>query len=212
MLQWTRRLVHELRLRSAEMGVRLADVKDHPALTGVLARAFDDDPIQRWAFPGARLRTRYGGEFFRWSLWRCANQRVSWTTDDLAGAALWMLPDRWQVTVPEMARLARRAGIGVAWRGPLVIWGLTTVERRHPKDRHLYLAVLGVDPARQGTGIGSALLAPGLELCDSDGLPAYLETGKERNLAFYSRHGFHATGRFSLPAGPPVWLMRREPH
>jgi ribosomal protein S18 acetylase RimI-like enzyme len=191
--------------------VRLAEVEDHRALTRVLARAFDDDPIQRWVFPGARTRARYGGEFFRWSLWRCASHRVSWTTDDLAGAALWMLPDRWQVTVPQMARLARRAGLGVAWRGPLVIWGLTTVERRHPGDRHLYLAVLGVDPVRQGAGIGSALLAPGLELCDSDGLPAYLETGKERNLAFYSRHGFQVTGRFSLPGGPPVWLMRREP-
>jgi GNAT superfamily N-acetyltransferase len=91
------------------------------------------------------------------------------------------------------------------------MWGLTRVERLHPTDRHLYLAVLGVDPPRQGTGLGSALLAPGLELCDRDGLPAYLETGNERNLAFYSRAGFQVTERLTLPVGPPVWLMRREP-
>jgi ribosomal protein S18 acetylase RimI-like enzyme len=193
------------------MGVRVADVEDHAVLTAILARAFDDDPIQRWVFPSARARNHYGGEFFRWSLWRCAHQHVSWTTDDLAGAALWMLPDEWQVTASQLVRLVRWAGRGVRWRGPLVMWGLTTVERHHPEDRHLYLTVLGVDPARQGSGIGSALLAPGLELCDRDGLPAYLETGKERNLAFYSRHGFRVTGRLRLPAGPPVWLMRREP-
>jgi predicted N-acetyltransferase YhbS len=91
------------------------------------------------------------------------------------------------------------------------MWGLTKVERRHPDDRHLYLSVLGVEPSRQGGGIGSQLLAPGLELCDRDGVAAYLETGKERNIAFYSRHGFEVTGQLKLPAGPPVWFMRREP-
>jgi ribosomal protein S18 acetylase RimI-like enzyme len=193
------------------MGVRLAGVGDHAALTQVLARAFDDDPVQRWVFPGARVRARYGSEFFRWSLWRCADQQVTWTTDDLAGAALWTLPGRWQVTGSQLARLVQWAGLGVRWRGPLVMWGLTTIERRHPPGSHLYLAVLGVDPVRQGTGIGSALLAPGLELCDRDGLAAYLETSKERNIAFYSRHGFKVTERLRLPAGPPVWLMHREP-
>jgi len=96
-------------------------------------------------------------------------------------------------------------------RGPLVCWGLATVERHHPHDRHLYLAVLGVDPGAQGSGVGSSLLAPGLELCDREGLAAYLETGKERNLAFYGRHGFEVTGQLTLPRGPTVWLMRREP-
>jgi ribosomal protein S18 acetylase RimI-like enzyme len=191
--------------------IRPAVAEDHAALTAVLARAFDDDPVQRWVFPAARIRSRYGGAFFRWSLWRCAEHQVSWTTDDLAGAALWMLPHRWQLTVRQLVYLMRLTGLGVRWRVPLVMWGLTGVERRHPDDRHLYLALLGVDPARQGGGVGSALLAPGLELCDREGLPAYLETGKERNLAFYSRHGFRVIGLVSLPAGPPVWLMRREP-
>jgi GNAT superfamily N-acetyltransferase len=71
--------------------------------------------------------------------------------------------------------------------------------------------VLGVDPVPQGAGLGSRLLAPGLELCDRERLPAYLETGKERNLRFYSRRGFRVTDRLRLPAGPPVWRMRREP-
>ena len=177
----------------------------------MLARAFDDDPVQLWAYPRPRARERYGGAFFRWELWRHADQGVTWTTSDLAGAAIWALPDRWQATAPQVARLIRWTARGSGLRGPLVMWGLSRVEHRHPRDRHLYLAVLGVDTDRQGAGIGSALLQPGLGLCDGEGLSAYLETAKERNLSFYGRHGFEVIGEMTLPKGPPVWLMRREP-
>ena len=66
----------------------------------------------------------------------------------------------------------------------------------------------GESPA---TSAGTALIRPGLELCDREGLPAYLETGKERNLAFYGRHGFRVTDEVRLPKGPPVWFMWRDP-
>jgi ribosomal protein S18 acetylase RimI-like enzyme len=191
--------------------IRPAEPSDHPALAAVLARTFDDDPIQRWVFPAPRVRDRYGDAFFRWSLWKYGDQQVTWTTDDLAGAAIWGLPDRWRVTLPQLARLITSTGRGIGRRGPRVMAGFAGIERRHPKDPHLYLAVLGVDPNRQGAGIGSALLEPGLDFCDQEGLPAYLETGKERNLAFYGRHGFAVTGELRLPKGPPVWLMSREP-
>jgi ribosomal protein S18 acetylase RimI-like enzyme len=191
--------------------VRRAEIEDHRALTAMLGRAFDDDPVTRWVFPGQRARARYGAAFFRWSLWRLEDQQMMWTTDDLAGAAIWALPDRWQVTLRQLPRLVLWTAAGIGWRGPRVGWGFTNIERHHPHDSHLYLAVLGVEPDRQGSGIGSALLQPGLELCDREGLSAYLETSKERNIAFYSRHGFHMTGELRLPNGPPVWLMRRDP-
>lgn len=199
------------RLRFGAVEVHRADASDHAVLSAVLARAFDDDPVQRWVYPRPRARERYGGAFFRWSLWRYADQEVTWTTSDLAGAAIWALPDCWRATVPQLVRLVRWTGRGAGPRGPLVLWGLNGIERRHPDDRHLYLAVLGVDTDRQGAGIGSALLGPGLELCDAEGLPAYLESSKERNLAFYGRHGFDVIDQLKLPIGPPVWLMRREP-
>jgi hypothetical protein len=42
-------------------------------------------------------------------------------------------------------------------------------------------------------------------------VPAYLETGTERNVSFYVRHGFRVTEELTLPKGPPMWLMWREP-
>ena len=47
-------------------------------------------------------------------------------------------------------------------------------------------------PGRQGAGSARRCWRPGLDLCDREGLPAYLETATERNLAFYARHGFRS--------------------
>ena len=53
---------------------------------------------------------------------------------------------------------------------------------------------------------------PMLDRFDRDGLPAYLETDKERNVALYNRHGFEVTDQFQVGGdGPTVWLMWREP-
>jgi ribosomal protein S18 acetylase RimI-like enzyme len=97
-------------------------------------------------------------------------------------------------------------------RGPLVARGLLGIERAHPPmPKHFYLAALGVAPARQGKGLGSRLMQPVLELCDADRVPAYLESSKESNIAFYARHGFRVTREIALPRGPTIYAMWREP-
>jgi ribosomal protein S18 acetylase RimI-like enzyme len=193
------------------MEVRPVCDEDVDPLAAVLARAFHDDPVTRWVYASEQRRAKWSGRFFRWQLERLAMQHVSWTTADRTGAALWALPGRWREDGRETLTLLRQTLPGVLPRLPRVLRGLGQVEARHPEQRHLYLAVLGVDPAAQGAGVGSRLIRPGLELCDRDGLPAYLETGRERNLAFYGRHGFQVLDRLSLPAGPPVWFLWRDP-
>lgn len=59
------------------------------------------------------------------------------------------------------------------------------MEERHPPEPpHWYLFILGTEPAAQGRGLASALLAHMLARADADGMPAYLESSSERNLAF----------------------------
>jgi len=73
---------------------------------------------------------------------------------------------------------------------------------------------LSLDPARKhiGTGIGSALLTATLAQIDEEGMPAYLESSKERNVPLYARFGFEVIEEFrSRPGSPPLWRMWREP-
>jgi GNAT superfamily N-acetyltransferase len=190
--------------------IRKATAADVPELGRVLGRAFLDDPVARWSCPSERRRPRVNERFFAMRTRQLLGQEQVYTTADVGGAALWALPDRWQLSGRDMLGLAR---LVPSWglRLPRVLRGLSLVEHAHPElPPHFYLAVLGTDPPRQGEGIGSALLGPVLELCDRDAVPAYLETSKERNIAFYGRHGFRVIDELRLPKGPPVWSMWRD--
>jgi GNAT superfamily N-acetyltransferase len=136
-----------------------------------------------------------------------------WTTSELNSAALWAPPGDWKTTPAEDLDLARSiAHPRLIWRAPIVTLGLLGIERRHPKmPPHWYLSVLGTDPPAQGRGLGSAVLSAVLARCDSDGVGAYLESSKERNIDFYARHGFRVRAQVRLPRGPRVWLMWRDP-
>jgi GNAT superfamily N-acetyltransferase len=88
---------------------------------------------------------------------------------------------------------------------------LALTEACHPTGQeHLYLVFLGVLPAAQGRGLGSALLRALLARADADGLPVHLESSSPRNLPLYEQNGFHVTGGpIALPDGPSVWPMWR---
>lgn len=85
------------------------------------------------------------------------------------------------------------------------------VERRHPREPHWYLALLATDPSAQGRGLGTALLAPVLEQCDREGIPAYTETQKKDNVSWYARSGFDVASEITLPGTPTVWCLARTP-
>jgi GNAT superfamily N-acetyltransferase len=193
--------------------VRRATSADVPALAAMLARAFLDDPVASWAWRPDRLRLaaleRFHGVRLRQLL---AGEEV-WTTDELTCAALWAPPGRWHSTLRETAELVpsflhprlfmRMPLVGLAWE---------KLERAHPRTPpHMYLALLGTEPEAQGRGLGSAVMAPVLQQCDSDGVGAYLESSKERNIDFYARHGFRVLDEIQLLRGPTMWKMWRDP-
>lgn len=187
---------------------------DFTQVTDVLGRAFDDDPVMNFmakqdAKRSARIRT----------LMDLALRKMTYpygetyVTEGFEGAALWnppngrphgMLADL--QLLPGMAKVAGLSGV------PRVVGALSLMEKKHPKEPHYYLLAIGVDPSKQGQGIGSQLMAPMLERCDREGMPAYLESSKARNVPLYERHGFKVVEELDLPGGGPrAWRMWREP-
>ena len=193
------------------MSIRKATEGDIPAMAEMLSRAFHDDPIVDWVFEDERKRPRYTRRFFAGRARVLLGQREIYMADGAAAVAMWARPDEWRD--PPLQALKELAVLvpGVGLRAARVIRGLVQVEARHPKPPHWYLVVLGTEPSRQGEGLATALLRPVLDQCDRDEVPAYLETGTERNVAFYTRHGFKVTEELRLPKGPPIWLMWRDP-
>jgi ribosomal protein S18 acetylase RimI-like enzyme len=187
--------------------IRCATPDDLPALATALARAFDDDPVALFAHPGRRRRAPGLRRWFGGRLRTLLPEELVWCDADRRGAAIWAPPDRRVMPAGEVIRNLPSISRNTA----SLIAGFNRVERLHPHEPHMYLSVLGVEPDAQGAGLGSALLRPMLDRCDRDGIPAYLESSKESNVAFYARHGFRVTGEVRIPRGPRLWLMWREP-
>lgn len=76
---------------------------------------------------------------------------------------------------------------------------------------HWYLTLLGVDPAAQGAGLGGLLVAGLLARAGGDALPAYVETAKETNVAFYRRYGFEVVYEGATPGGLVFWALAHRP-
>jgi GNAT superfamily N-acetyltransferase len=183
----------------------------------VLARAFDDDPVFRHLYPTTRRRRR-----------SCRSFLGAVARDGLAFGEVWAALDGGRVVgtagwLPEGAypptrwRAARQ--LVASWPALLTqhtfrdgLRYLTETEKLHPKVPHWYLAVIGIEPARQGEGLGGKLLDVVLDRLDTNGVPAYLETSTQGNVAWYRHHGFELQQEVRpAPEGPPIWTMWREP-
>ena len=87
---------------------------------------------------------------------------------------------------------------------------LDEADKLHPTAVHYYLPCIGVDPAFQGKGMGSTLMAYLATKADQDGVGCYLENADPRNISFYQRFGFKIMDEKHF-LGFPNWYMWREP-
>jgi ribosomal protein S18 acetylase RimI-like enzyme len=158
------------------------------------------EAVCRWFFS---VGLRYG---LRWGDVRA--------NDELSAVAVWLPPDKTTVSALRMLRvgfgaLPFRAGLGGARR---MMTAISISDRFHHKVNgpHWYLWMLGTAPEAQGTGQGGGLLRYGTSQADAAGIPCYLETGTESNVAFYSRRGFAVIDQADI-LGFTVYAMVRPP-
>ena len=193
--------------------VRSATAADLPAVGRVLAAAFEGDPVWSYlASPKADWPSRASAWFEAEARSQLRGHGDVLVDDQVRGAAVWAPPGHWKSTASEtLALLVPSVRL---FRGHLrrAIADLSAMEREHPEEPpHWYLAILGTDPAHQGSGVGGALIRAVTDRCDEQGLGAYLESSKEQNVSFYARHGFEVREQIAPGGGPPMWLMWRDP-
>lgn len=192
-------------------------MQDQPAIRAVepaeldeawrtLTLAFATDPCTRyiWPKPGAFL----GG--YPRLLQAVAGPKLErgrvFAFDDFSAAALWLPPgvgpdsDAIDVLIGETVSAERQAVADQVGQG---------MDAHHPDEPHWYLSMIGVDPARQGRGLGSALLKHTLASIDADGAAAYLESSNPKNVPLYERFGFEVIGQIQPADFPGLTPMFR---
>jgi ribosomal protein S18 acetylase RimI-like enzyme len=201
--------------RGAETPV-LATAADLPTVAADLADAFADDVMFDWFMRTDDRRDAARLRFFSFILRHMVFGPGRIERPAVGGAAAVWLPFEALGPTPLTTELRALPTLlfatGLA-RMPRLAAVRETMDKHHPMDRpHAYLMFLGVARAAQGHGVGSRLLKVGTDRLDAAGLPGYLETQTERNIALYRRHGFEVISENRpRPDAPPLWSMWREP-
>jgi GNAT superfamily N-acetyltransferase len=191
---------------------RKVDVRE---LSRTLARAFYDDPVMVWLLPEEKPRTaqlyRLFATMTRHHHLARGGVEVACDEPGIGAAALWDPPNEWQET--RWAQLAMTPTF-IRVFGARSTRGLAVQElmkRIHPEEPHWYLGVIGSDPSVRGRGFGQVLMQSRLDRVDAEHAPAYLESTKHQNIAYYQRFGFQVTDEIVLPdRGPTMWPMWRH--
>lgn len=188
--------------------VRKASQGDIDACARVLAAAFQDDPGTINFEPNDDRRRVVLPQFFRTFVAAALAEQGDLVAagDPIEGIASWFGPDQHGPSPDAMN--ANGFGDVLSLAGPETADRLLAmvgeIELQHAQlidGPHLRLEFFGVLPERQGTGLGSALIDHGHRRADELGLPVYLETFTDPNVAFYRRRGYEVVGEFTIADG-----------
>ncbi|MFC5677717.1 GNAT family N-acetyltransferase [Aeromicrobium endophyticum] len=167
----------------------------------VLAGAFDSYAWTRWALPDEDYRGRLH-QVQRLYLGHALEHGIVVVDEHVRAVAAFLPPDasapgeqvRRQVAELHGSRLEALMQVALP-QPPAGSWTLETV---------------GVDPAHQGAGLGTAVTSEGLATIDAGGVPVALETSDGRNVRLYERLGFAVDATTTIPDGPVVYSMSRR--
>ncbi len=166
-------------------------------------RAFEEDPLITWMLPPDDFERRATLLFDCMIRASLINESI-YTTDDGVCTAVWAPPpEAWPFSEKQIGMMAEPFAEAAGERVDLALGVFIEMAEVHPSEPHWYLQCLGTHPDWQRRGVASAVLAPVLDDCDTDGLPSYLETQLESNVPFYRRHGFEVIGTKQLSNGGP---------
>jgi len=196
--------------------VRLNKAQVKPAAE-VLSRAFKNYPLLRYYFPDELQRHKMASYFVSVPVYYGLRYgEVYATSTGLEGIAVWLPSENCPMAVWKVLRsvpLSVLFGFGRYGGSKMRRMGAYTDEthKRLVSCPHWFLQVVGVDPRYKGQGHASRLLKPILSRIDREGLPCYLETHDEYNVAIYKHLGFAVIEKSTIPGAKLTnWAMLRD--
>ena len=185
-------------------------------LTQTLTRAFANDPMMTFIFPEDNVREEVLPWFLGSVISYCQRYGEVESSPDADAVACWLTPGNTRVTP---LRQMRGEGILTPFKLGFERFGrlmalqnyMTKEHHAHAPEPHYYLYLLGVDPASWGRGLGRNLMGKMLARADSEGVPCYLETQNEKNVAVYEKVGFEVMSSGKVDGHDlNVWTLKRE--
>jgi ribosomal protein S18 acetylase RimI-like enzyme len=172
-----------------------------------LALAFSSDPGARWTYPDPAQYLAHFPAVVRAFGGKAFEHGTAYRAGGFAGTALW-LPPGVHVDFEALGAVMEATVAAPLLAEVSAVFG--QMGRYHPNAPHWYLPLLGVDPAHQRKGHGSALLRQVTAQCDRDHTPAYLESSNRANVPLYERHGFKVLDVIQVGASPQIFPMLRD--
>lgn len=193
------------------INIRPATFERVPDLAQLLGRAFADDPMFLWPL-GSDVTAGQIEWFFQSFDEHLAERGWLWEAGAGVGVAAWIPPGADDVMMDIDRELRPAVVRGTDDGGTRYVSMWEWIADNFLDEPFWYLDHIGVDADHRSGGVGTALIQHGLALAKRDGVPAFLETGRPGNVAYYERRGFRTVTDADAPGGGPhIWFMRYDP-
>jgi len=187
--------------------IRTVQAHERANAVATIVLAFSSDPATRWAYPEPGAYLEHMPKLVEALAGKAFAEGTAFVVEGFRGGALW-LPQGIESDREVVEKLLLESTHSKIHGDVRSI--LDQMEGFHIPEPHWYLPLIGVEPHHHGKGLGSALMAHALAICDPDGMPAYLESSNPRNISLYLRHGFEVIGEIQSGSSP-IWTPMVRP-
>ena len=184
----------------------------------ILSEAFYDDPISVYLIPDVserKAKLKYVYEYvIRYDI---LYGEVYATSPNLEGIAGWLHSENAYKTIKRQIKsggpkVISKLGMEFYKKSKHVEEYTDLIHKKNTPFKHWCLDQLGVDPNSQGKGHSGVLLKAMFTRLDQEGLPIYLVTHKDKNVAIYQHYGFKILEDTTIPdTDIRLWAMLKEP-
>lgn len=187
--------------------IRVALPAEIDKITDLMDKGFSADPTVTWLQPTQKEFSSLHHRFVELSAKPAFGYGGVHVVSDYSGAAIWYRPGI-EFDATGFAKIVEMASLPDRFESFFQL--LNACKKFRPTEPYWEFELLAVDPIKHGRGIGSALMEHGLNICDAEGTPVYLESSNAANLSLYRRYGFELLSEVQLPDTPKRFPMLRQ--